>query len=595
MKKSQFLSLFAACIVQFPGQFEATFAKFARGECKSSSALSELRFLGSMDVYIKNPLVLEGGNERKKISALAGTTVRLIGSYSGVAPGMQIKTSQVEIANITFRDFSGSAIEIRADDVSLRNNTITHNGSHGVVITDGRAMDEEPTCGFSSFASAHPANILLEDNQIYNNEAFGILIEDGYPVQIQSKESTASIHDNPSGAIYLQSTSAAFACLTEGTEFDPMQILPHFMLSGVSIQGAIVIDGPSFPTPRNLAGTIANDGGLDLQGAFDLQGDENSPWDFRYRFPQDLKIEIYAGPPEAEEEGHTLLATVTTIQANGSFRAHVSKENLPFPIPFVVTAVATNQTYKLSSGFAPSFLVTEHSALPVEETPITPPEQEQPTDPENPSNNEDENVDTDGDGLKDQEEDLNKNGWLDFNETDPTKADTDNDGITDFLEKTLDKDGDGFTDLAWQDLDNGDDCSPPSDKTDLDCDGFINARDIDSDNDGCLDADENKDGNHDDILDAWDAAVKTCGATNSSAPSSAPTPTNGGSTSQSQSEPETALPSEVVPAKGGGACQLMPAVIARSDSGEAISFWQIPFFSLIAFLLLIGGLRKSYR
>ncbi|MBI2345806.1 MAG: hypothetical protein HYV03_02760, partial [Deltaproteobacteria bacterium] len=46
------------------------------------------------------------------------------------------------------------------------------------------------------------------------------------------------------------------------------------------------------------------------------------------------------------------------------------------------------------------------------------------------------NPDSDNDGLPDGAEDANHNGWLDPGETDPSVADTDGDGLGDYLEVT---------------------------------------------------------------------------------------------------------------------------------------------------------------
>lgn len=155
--------------------------------------------------------------------------------------------------------------------------------------------------------------------------------------------------------------------------------------------------------------------------------------------------------------------------------------------------------------------------------------------------------DSDRDGLEDGKEDANQNGVVDFNETDPAKKDTDEDGLDDGKESLFD--------FALQQIANGEGCSPPLSPTDLDCDGHSNATDLDSDNDGCLDSQENLDGNQDGILDAWDAKTKAC---SQSGGKEAP---SGGvalpSATPNSKANEEALPSEVLPARGGGACQLV--------------------------------------
>ncbi|WP_437798195.1 hypothetical protein [Sorangium sp. So ce693] len=103
-------------------------------------------------------------------------------------------------------------------------------------------------------------------------------------------------------------------------------------------------------------------------------------------------------------------------------------------------------------------------------------------------------ADTDNGGVPDGSEDANLNGVLDAGETDPTtgrgaddrRADTDGDGLSDALERTLgtdpndaDSDDDGVRD--------GDEPNPTDDN---DGDGLINPLDIDSDDDGLFDGTE---------------------------------------------------------------------------------------------------------
>ncbi len=122
------------------------------------------------------------------------------------------------------------------------------------------------------------------------------------------------------------------------------------------------------------------------------------------------------------------------------------------------------------------------------------------------------NPDSDGDGLLDGEEDANFNGWLDSNESDPTVVDTDNDGLEDAIEALGDFDGDGMPDFDPFLIQAGGNCSPPKSVGDIDCDQVANARDDDSDNDGCPDSMEGKwvDANNNGIPDVYDFQAKSC-------------------------------------------------------------------------------------
>ncbi|GEM_PF-3181538 len=166
-------------------------------------------------------------------------------------------------------------------------------------------------------------------------------------------------------------------------------------------------------------------------------------------------------------------------------------------------------------------------------------------------------TDSDNDGIPDGTEDSNHNGWLDAIETDPTTADTDGDGMSDYIETTGDLDHDGLPDIPVSQLQNGNGCSPPVNFADADCDGLPNARDDDSDNDGCPDAEEplsvvNAVG----VPAAYDAKNKAC--LHAAAPS--PAPSGGASTPAPSTNAESPDPTSDYYAKhikGGGGCSLI--------------------------------------
>ena len=186
--------------------------------------------------------------------------------------------------------------------------------------------------------------------------------------------------------------------------------------------------------------------------------------------------------------------------------------------------------------------------------------------------------DSDNDGLTDGVEDTNHNGWLDFNETDPSMADTDGDSLSDGVEATLDMNGDSVPDLDIRHLSHGKNCSPPARLEDLDCDGLVNARDLNSDGDGCEDSQEpiGVDNDHDGVPDVWEQT--SLGCQTPSTPSG-----NGGSGGGLASG--GVLPSaegtekvlEPLPITGGGGCRLTPSG-AQNDS-----FW-------LFYVVLVGSL-----
>ncbi len=208
-------------------------------------------------------------------------------------------------------------------------------------------------------------------------------------------------------------------------------------------------------------------------------------------------------------------------------------------------------------------------------------------------------VDSDGDGLKDGDEDANRNGWLDFNETDPTTKDTDGDGISDYIETTLDTDGNGVSNINLELIDNGKKCSPPHSALDLDCDGVVNARDDDSDGDGCLDKDEplslDRDANG--IPDVWEAKQANCSAarqtssgssSGSSASASAPAEASEAASGLPYKRPSTGVTNDPF---GGGACSL----VADSDNEKLPRNFSLLMIAFANFAFLIFARKNISR
>jgi hypothetical protein len=92
-------------------------------------------------------------------------------------------------------------------------------------------------------------------------------------------------------------------------------------------------------------------------------------------------------------------------------------------------------------------------------------------------------ADTDDDGIADGDEDTNKNGVKDSGETNPCRLDTDNDGIQD------------GTELGFTLNDIGPDTDTSIFQPDLDPTTTSNPLDDDSDDDGQLDGEEDRNQN----------------------------------------------------------------------------------------------------
>lgn len=166
-------------------------------------------------------------------------------------------------------------------------------------------------------------------------------------------------------------------------------------------------------------------------------------------------------------------------------------------------------------------------------------------------------ADSDNDGLDDGVEDANANGRLDAEESDPTVADTDADGLSDYLEATGDLDQDGRADVQLSYLSNGSGCMPPALVSDVDCDGLPNARDADSDNDECPDAEEGLAPGDDlhELPAAFNAAVKACRATAGGGGAAGPAAPALDAPAATDDDPIGAYYAQQI--KGGGGCSLV--------------------------------------
>ena len=199
------------------------------------------------------------------------------------------------------------------------------------------------------------------------------------------------------------------------------------------------------------------------------------------------------------------------------------------------------------------------------------------------------NPDSDGDGLDDGEEDANGNGWVDPKETDPSLKDTDGDGISDGVEITGDFDGDGIVDFDFTQVHGEGDCLIPKSITDIDCDGISNARDDDSDGDGCPDSKEGAwvDANANGIPDIYDPQTNSC-------PSSASS--GGGSfgalgdkdVASSEESPDRTATGPFSGAHDGSSCSL----VFLNHSGKFPIFAMILLFSIIG--CIISCRRKLF-
>jgi len=416
---------------------------------------------------------------------------------------------------------------------------------------------------------------------------------------------------------------------------------------------------PVFPRPTDVVAILDASSDVTVSGHIPLSADSKDLWSLGRVDPANLQVEIYAGLPGDGAQGRTFVGLAEKVSSKGDFQTVIAKKDLPEGKEILFTALAEDVVLKVSSGF--SLPVKQGDGLDTNgdkndvpnkiEEPTTPDPADLDTDGDGISDEEESNhwhtdsklcdtdkdgesdsielgiihpvapapecrglqkagtnfhdihllnpleADSDHDGIPDGVEDANHNGWLDYNEIDPTLSDTDNDGLNDGLEKNLVNDSFGLGGVDISHLSNGERCSPPTDKLDVDCDGVINARDEDSDTDGCLDAEEGiKDTNSDGIPDVWQGDVKVCVQPSKPSSSSPATPLGGGPskpTPSESSEQKNTSSSEVLSSKGGGACQLVKEAHPSTPFGFLIFYLMVTFVRFFMALTAAPTASKS--
>ncbi|MDO8526167.1 MAG: right-handed parallel beta-helix repeat-containing protein [Deltaproteobacteria bacterium] len=410
----------SACRVHSPDDFADAFENLSRGGC-ASDGKGVLQFDGSMDVFINSPLVLGQSAGPVLIEAEEGATVRLIGSKEIKEPGLNVKGSEVTLSNLIFRDFPGTAIRVEGNhvilqklkllhsggaalvltgnDIAVKESEIANSGGDGVVITD---EESSANCAGLLLPVAKARNIALVDTEIDHNAGYGVAAS-GYQTRVESTESgRAMIHDNGKAGVFLDAASIGWRCKKEGSGFDPLN-LHTILVSKVSFYDnggdAIQTTGPVFPAPQGLVGVPDAHGNLVVTGHIPFSTAPSDPWSLGLVSYSNVRVEIY--------EGRIFLGVAEKVLANGDFQTVIPKNVAPSGNSLSLTAIATDKLLNVSSPFSVS----------------TP--EDHPSDA----------ADVDGDGIPDTEEDLNLNGRVDFNETDPRNPDTDSDGLNDGEER----------------------------------------------------------------------------------------------------------------------------------------------------------------
>ncbi|MBI4224019.1 MAG: right-handed parallel beta-helix repeat-containing protein [Deltaproteobacteria bacterium] len=543
------------CRVENPGQFQDQLRKLLAGDCPA------LQFTRTMDIYLENPLVLEGGSDPAEITAEPGATVRLAGS-------VKINRKNITLRHLIVRDASGPGVQIEADDVTLENLEIAHNGGPGVSVRGGE-------------------DVLVIDCEIHHNNDAAVFWNDASKVIV----SGGSFYDNGGGieieGPHLPAPKNLAALPSEDhlvasgkislsrNEEDPYRLGPvrfadltvevyqggHFIgrVEAVAEEGTFRKEFSTSVGSGDLTAIATNEvmgvsspfsdpaapdpeADADADGLTNLEEDRNAngwldPGESDPRFGDtdgdqlfDAREKEYGTDPQNKDTDGDGLNDGREVRLQLDPRnADTDDDGLEDGAEMETDPASADSDQDGLDDGEEITLVTNPSLADTDEDGLNDGDEinQFQTDPLVTDSDGDglrdgleagihgldpAQADSDRDGLDDGVEDANHNGFVDPNETDPTREDTDGDGISDGVEGLADDDGDGF----------------------------VNARDLDSDNDGCPDVERGR-----------------CGSTSTS--TSGPIPSVDGDVSQDKSEEEV-LPSEVIPARGGGAC----AIVERS-------------------------------
>lgn len=566
-----------------PDQLRDQLRNLLAGDCAS------LQFTRTMDIHLENPLVLEGGSDPIEIAADPEVTVRLIDH------SVWIKRDHVTLRNLMLRDASGPGVRIEGDYVTLENLEITHNQTQGVSVLRGEDVVITDCMihhngGAAVFWNAE-SKVIVSGGSFHDNAA-GIEIEGPHlpaPKNLVSFASEEALvvsgrialsrkEENPyrlgpvryadlSVEVYQGGDSLGRIenVSEDGTfrkEFSGSASTGD--LTALAVNEVMGISSPfSGPVPADP------DADADGDGLTNIEEDHNSngyldPGESDSRFADTDRDKLSdaeenergTDPQNRDSDGDGLRDGREVRLHLDPSKADTDGDGLEDGAETETDPAASDSDddglkdgEEVELGTNPALADTDDDGLN-DSAEIN----EFRTDPLNTDSDGDglsdgleasveyldpAETDSDRDGLDDGVEDANHNGFVDPNETDPTREDTDGDGIADGVEGLTDDDGDGF----------------------------VNARDLDSDNDGCPDAERTG-----------------CTARPSATPGSSPNV----DVTQEKAEEEI-LPSEVIPARGGGACSLIPGLTGKNvprKRGTYLMYWfLLPVFGYLRWRL----------
>ncbi|MBI2346703.1 MAG: right-handed parallel beta-helix repeat-containing protein, partial [Deltaproteobacteria bacterium] len=401
-----------------------------------------LRFTQSMEIRLTAQLPQLKGTPDRPLLLIADSEavqVRIVGGSAGpvtIAGG----SSPVIIDGLTFTGFPGTAIDLRSNGNALlrtrvrdsgagsgedpfsktaavvisgdRNRLVgvevTGNRGPGILITESALLGNCPALPPEETGGAH-AQVL--QGLVAENGGDGLLIDAHHAIISEN-----AVYGNKGAGVRVRTESVASSCAQKGGQPVPEAAWHTALLERnrfwANGGGAIAITAHPLPPPVDLiVVSPITDGTLTLIGNIGRVDGTDHPWrDGRIDFAM-LRIEIYLADRASPDQGRYYLQTAELVDAaTRRFLAHIpapirTPDGVAVTDP-IFTATLVDTENGNTSPFAASVDVAARQ-------------------------------DWDGDGIANVQEDLNHDGSVDVDETDPRLADSDGDGLTDGEERLL--------------------------------------------------------------------------------------------------------------------------------------------------------------
>ena len=428
------------------GGLLAALAKVQTGKCETSDEFYRetygRHFPGSTNYQVviwKTSMNIELADSLPAISsqsgdpiilrAIDGANVHLKGN--GSAKGLKLKDDMIVIENLQISNFAQAGVAMSGEKNIIIASNIHHNKGSGVVLKgksnkiysstiaynghSGLELGDEES---SSYCQPQSMRILqktiLANNLIHHNEANGLSV-DAFSVVVEG----GKIHHNGENGIVVNTIGSKIRCQDEGVAIKRAD-LKTANISKVALydneQEQLHISDYPLSAVKNLAISGANSSGsFTVSGLLSFSNDKQMPWHGEVIDFSSLRVDLYLGD---ENSGGKIYLASAQLAGSSSERFSVelnseAAEKIQGHTKLVAIVVDTEfgHTSELSASHNIANVSAEADRMDI--------------------------ADDDQDGLANDREDFDGDGFVDRDagETDPFNPDSDGDGLTDGEER----------------------------------------------------------------------------------------------------------------------------------------------------------------